>query len=87
MSKPRKKSTIIPVRQVWQFQKPKDSCQFINVEHDIIKGWKILGRKDNKEFVFKGYVNPEDLGNAKDVINLLNDALTFIEGNMRKEKK
>lgn len=81
MSRPRRKSTIIPVKQIWQFQKPNDSCQAIDVEHDILEGWKITGYKDS--FIFKGYFNPEDMVNAKAVVNLLTDAVAFIDKNIK----
>jgi hypothetical protein len=87
MSKPRKKSIIIPIRQIWQFQKPKDSCQFIYVEHNIVDGWSIGGRRDKDEFIFKGYINPEDLVNAEAVSNLLIDAIAFIKSEMKKRGK
>lgn len=85
MSKPRKKSVIFNSKQSWQFQKPNDSCQFINVDYDILEGWRISGYKTN--FTFQGYVNREDLKNAKDVINLLTDAIEFIDKNIKDGKR
>lgn len=74
-----KKIIVIEKYREYQIQDSSDKCTFIHLFHDVVNGWGIKTHQDNKEFVFKGYFNKDDIQVAKKVIRLLSKAIELIE--------